>query len=196
MTIEEKLEHFSRFCLEDARQSAERILREHREDNEAVLEEYQREHTEAAELRVKKEREKIRKECNIRLSLAQLELRRKIGRKKEDLRERFFEMLEKKIAAFRNTEEYRSFLEEEIEASLRFASGEEALVYLDPSDQALLDGLRERCKAQIRLNGTSFGGGIRTMIPGRNILIDQSFEKKLSDAKEAFHFELLGEGNE
>lgn len=196
MTIEEKLEHFSRFCLEDARQSAERILREHQERNEGAEEEYRRKEARAAGLRLQTESEKIKKEFNIKLSLAQLDLKRSLGRKKEELKEHFFDLLQQKIAGFRKTEAYKKLLEEEIAASLLFASGEEALIYLDPSDEALREELCKKFEVKIILSELSFGGGIKTMIPGRNILIDQSFEKKLSDAKEEFQFELLGERNE
>ena len=45
---------------------------------------------------------------------------------------------------------------------------------------------------EIKISEYSFNGGIRAVIPDKHILIDNSFQTKLEEARHAFKFEELG----
>ena len=48
----------------------------------------------------------------------------------------------------------------------------------------------------IRISDYSFLGGIRAVIPGRHILVDNSFQTRLEEARHNFKFDLGGKGSE
>ena len=99
--------------------------------------------------------------------------------------------LSERLADYRKTPEYQKQLKRQIQAAFDFARGEELVIYLDPSDedkQKILE--QEYPQAQIKLSDYAFSGGMRAVISGRNILIDNSFDTRLAEAKENFHFDL------
>lgn len=194
MTIDEKLENFRKFCLEDAGSRAARIISDYRDAQEKIFEEYKLHTKQKSDFRIKAASDKIKKEFNIRLSLSELELKRVLGKKKEELRDRLIEELEKKVEDFRKTSKYLPLLESQVESVLKFADGEDVLIYIDPADLQFKESLLKKFKGEIHIAETFFGGGIQALIPGRNILIDHSFRKKLSELKDEFYFG-LGEVN-
>lgn len=60
------------------------------------------------------------------------------------------------------------------------------ILYVDPSDAERVTSLTVEVGAPVTVSSYSFTGGSRAVIPGRNILIDNSFETKLAEAKEDF----------
>ena len=59
-------------------------------------------------------------------------------------------------------------------------------IYIDVDDSYLLDDLVKQTGGHIEINKNSFLGGIRTIVPSKNILIDSSFKSRLTEEKEAF----------
>ena len=57
---------------------------------------------------------------------------------------------------------------------------------IDRSDADRRTSLVVEAGAPITVSSYSFMGGTRAVIPGRNILIDNSFETKLAEAREKF----------
>ena len=73
-----------------------------------------------------------------------------------------------------------------------FAGTDEAQIYIDPKDGGWLRELVSEYGSSIKLNDTGFMGGTRAVISAKNIFIDNSFETKLSDARENLKLELGG----
>ena len=46
--------------------------------------------------------------------------------------------------------------------------------------------------ATIKVSEYSFNGGTRAVLPGKHILIDNSFQTKLDEARHEFKFDLTG----
>ena len=85
------------------------------------------------------------------------------------------------------TQDYQKLLEHQIQKAVEFADGAELIVYLDPVDEDKLQRLAmHHSAAQLKLSEYSFTGGTRAVIPSRHILIDNSFQTKLAEAKEKF----------
>ena len=59
-------------------------------------------------------------------------------------------------------------------------------IYIDPSDASLQAALELATGAQIKLSSDTFKGGTRAIISSRSILIDNSFEQKLQEARNGF----------
>ena len=76
MTTEEKLKHFLDTCMEDARTRSSRMLDEYTAALEKSFEEHQQDAKRRAQMQVRQETEKIERDFNKQLSLAQLEQKR------------------------------------------------------------------------------------------------------------------------
>lgn len=198
MNIEEKLQHFLDTCMKDARTRSSRMLDEYKEALEQSFEEHKTDALRRAEMQLQQESDKIRREINKKLSIEQTALRRDLGQKQEEWKDKLFIECKDMLEHFMETRDYQILLEHQIEAALNFAGDDPICIYLDPVDQDKLQRLAlHHGQAQIKVSEYSFGGGCRAVIPSRHILIDNSFQTKLEEAREQFHFDLnLTKGGE
>ena len=72
---------------------------------------------------------------------------------------------------------------------MKFAGNEEVTIYIDPADQSCLSSLTAAVNHPLTVSEYSFSGGTREVIPGRHILIDNSFAAKFDAAKKNFTFD-------
>lgn len=188
MTTEEKLQHFLDSCVTDARTRSDKML----EDYEAALQKTFEDHKADAKRRqamqIQTESEKIKRDGNKQLSLEHTELRKAIGKKQEDLKDCLFVELKDMLANFMETSAYHELLEKQIRQEIEFAGDEPITIFLDPADEQQLQGLAFRNGADMKISGHSFTGGTRAVIPGKNVLIDNSFETRIAEERENFHF--------
>ena len=196
MTTEEKLQHFLDTCMEDARTRSNRMLDEYMTALEQTFEEHKTDSSHRAEMQLRQETEKIGREINKKLSIEQIGIKRTFGQKQEELKDKLFVELKDMLANFLETSEYQKLLEQQVSEAVKFAGDAPITIYLDPADETMARGLAvHHGKAQIKISEYSFNGGSRAVIPSRNILIDNSFQTKLEEARENFHFDLsLTEG--
>ena len=192
MTTEEKLKHFQDICMEDARERSARMLDDYMKALEGAYEEHTADARRRADMQVEAETEKLEREINKRLSIGQLDLKREFSRRQEELKDKLFVELKDKLANFMETQEYQRLLDHQVKAVKEFAGDEELIVYMDPSDVDKVQRIALHHNASIKISEYSFNGGTRAVIPGKHILIDNSFETKLSEARHEFKFELGG----
>lgn len=192
MTTEEKLKHFQDICMEDARDRSAKMLEDYRKALETAYEEHAADAGRRADMEVDAETEKLKREINKHLSIGQIDLKRGFSHRQEELKDKLFVELKDRLANFMETQEYQRLLEEQVRQAKAFAGDEELIIYMDPSDGDKLQRITLHHNAMIKLSEYSFNGGIRAVIPGRHILIDNSFETKLSEARHEFKFDLGG----
>ena len=192
MTTEEKLKHFQDICMEDARERSARMLDDYMNALESAYEEHTADARRRADMQVEAETEKLEREINKRLSIGQLDLKREFSRRQEELKDKLFVELKDKLANFMETQEYQRLLDHQVKAVKEFAGDEELIVYMDPSDVDKVQRIALHHNASIKISEYSFDGGTRAVIPGKHILIDNSFETKLNEARHAFKFDLGG----
>ena len=192
MTTEEKLKHFQDICMEDARERSARMLDDYMKALEDAYEEHTADARRRADTQVEAETEKLEREINKRLSIGQLDLKREFSRRQEELKDKLFVELKDKLANFMETQEYQRLLDHQVKAVKEFAGDEELIVYMDPSDVDKVQRIALHHNASIKISEYSFNGGTRAVIPGKHILIDNSFETKLNEARHAFKFDLGG----
>ena len=192
MTTEEKLKHFQDICMEDARERSARMLDDYMNALESAYEEHTADARRRADMQVEAETEKLEREINKRLSIGQLDLKREFSRRQEELKDKLFVELRDKLANFMETQEYQRLLDRQVKAVKEFAGNEELIVYMDPSDVDKVQRIALHHNASIKISEYSFDGGTRAVIPGKHILIDNSFETKLNEARHAFKFDLGG----
>lgn len=192
MTIEEKLKHFQDICMTDARDRGAKMLDDYISGLQKAYDEHVTAAKRQAEMQVTAEKDKLERETNKRLSIGQLDLRREISKKQEELKDKLFVELKDKLGNFMDSREYQELLEDQVRQVKEFAGNEEAIIYMDPSDADKMPRIAMHQGAEIKVSQYSFGGGIRAVIPNKHILIDNSFDTKIEEARRDFKFELGG----
>ena len=189
MTTEEKLQHFLDFCMEDARNRSAKMLDEYTAALEQTFAEHQADARRRAEQQVELESERIEHETNKKLSLEQIGIKRELGHKQEELKDKIFVELKDVLEQYMETPEYTQLLEKQIRHAREFAGNEFFTIYIDPADQSCLSSLTAAVNHPLTVSEYSFSGGTRAVIPGRHILIDNSFAAKFDAAKKNFTFD-------
>lgn len=188
MTIEEKLEHFDRICMEDAREKADKMLKEYRSGLESSLQEHKENARRQAAMQLQMERERIEREIKRQVSVGQIEQKREISARQEELKGRLFTEVRNLLSDFMATQAYTEMLKQRVKEVKEFAGQEELIIYFDPSDTDKIQMLSMLYSVNIVVSEYSFGGGMRAVIPSRNILIDHSFDTKVAEARKDYLF--------
>ena len=192
MTTEEKLKHFQEICMTDAREKSARMLDDCVRALDAAFEEHKAEAERRAAMQEAAQKETLEREKNKKLSIGQLDLKREISRRQEELKDKLFVELRDKLANFMETQDYQRLLDRQVKAAKEFAGDEELIIYMDPSDADKLQRIAMHHNATIKVSEYSFNGGTRAVLPGKHILIDNSFQTKLDEARHEFKFDLTG----
>ena len=190
MTTEEKLQHFTMYAMEEARNKSNTMLREYTDALEKIFQEHKEKKKRQADLEIKTETAHLVSENNKQASEAQIEIRRMLSKRQAELKDKLFVEVKDMLARFAETREYHQMLVRQFREAMEFAGGEEIILYIDPSDAQIQYSIEAEIGAPVTVSTYSFQGGTRAVLPARNILIDNSFETKIAEAKE--HFQLKG----
>ena len=79
---------------------------------------------------------------------------------------------------------YEAFLLAQIGKAKEFAQGEDLTVFISPSDQERQAVLEEKSGCRVEIAEDEFSGGMRAVIPAKNVLIDESFAERMKHAGE------------
>lgn len=189
MTTEEKLKHFYAVSMDSAREEARKALSEYRENLEKEFQEHKALKQEAAQHQFKIESENAARQINKALSAEHLHIKREISKKQQELREKLFGEVREMLEAFTRTEAYVQWNADQIREALKIAGTDQVQIYLTPSDEPLLERLSKKTGAALLISDTPFLGGIRAVIPGKNILIDNTLLTLYEAEKENFNFD-------
>ena len=181
MTIEEKLTHFYDTSVEEARRQAEKDVQEHKDSLDAALEEHKKMSLENAASSRKAEIANAKREINKALSAEQLHIRRDWTARQSRLKEKLFAEVREQILKFMESSRY--------EEAVCFAEHDEIQIYLSKEDEPRLKSLTVKTGFPLKLSDESFIGGIKAIIPEKNILIDNSFEEGYQAAYREFKFD-------
>lgn len=184
--MEEKLQHFTTYTMEEARNRCDAMLSEYTAAMEQVFQEHAETKKRQEDLEIKTETERLIRENNKRLSDEQIQIRKTLSQAQSELKDKLFVEVKDMLARFAETPEYHRLLVKQLREAVEFAKGEELILYVDPSDAERVVSLEVEVGAPITVSSYSFLGGSRAVIPGRNILIDNSFVTKLAEEKEKF----------
>ena len=168
MTTDEKLQHFLDICMEDAREKSARLYDEYASALEEAFEEHKKDAARRLDMQLHGESDKLGREMNKKLALGQSKL----------------------------FVHFPKLLEQQILAARELAGSSDIIIYIDPADEPLLQHLSVENREAIKISQYSFSGGIRAVVPQSHILIDNSFETKLNEARHNFQFDLGGRDHE
>lgn len=195
MTTDEKLQHFLDICMEDARDRGARVFDEYAQALDKTLEEHMASARHRARMQLQAESEKAEREINKELALEQINLKRVLSRRHDQLKEKLFAEVRELLDHYRKTPEYLELLDSQVRQATEFAGTDPLIIYMDPADEDKCSRLASHYNANIKISDYSFGGGIRAVIPTRHILIDNSFGTKLAEEQRDFRFKTGGVSN-
>lgn len=195
MTIEEKLQRFRQYTMENAKNKRNVMLSEYEAALEKDFEEHKQKKIRQSKLEIKTEAESLRMSSNKELSRAQFHIKRKLSRKQAEIKEKIFAEVGELLTQYMQTSSYNELLVRQIKEAKAFAKNEEIRIYISPADEERKQSLQAAAGVGLEVNDVSFIGGIKAFIPARSILIDNSFESKLAEEKENFNFSGLNGGS-
>ena len=85
---------------------------------------------------------------------------------------------------YKRQDAYEAFLLAQIGKAKEFAQGEDLTVFISPSDQERQAVLEEKSGCRVEIAEDEFSGGMRAVIPAKNVLIDESFAERMKHAGE------------
>lgn len=189
MTTEEKLQHFYEVSMDTAREEATKVLDEYKAALETEMERHKQEKQAASESQFKIDSDNAAREINKALSAEHLHIKRKLSKKQQHLKESIFAEVEDLLEDFSKKPEYIDWLEDKIKQSLEIAENDSVQIYLTAKDSAKAEELKKRTGITPLISETNFLGGIRAVIPEKNILIDNTFLTAFENEKERFNFD-------
>ena len=189
MTTEEKLQHFYEVSMDTAREEATKVLDEYKAALETEMERHKQEKQAASESQFKIDSDNAAREINKALSAEHLHIKRKLSKKQQKLKESIFAEVEDLLDDFSKKPEYTDWLEDKIKQSLEIAENDSVQIYLTAKDSAKAEELTKRTGITPLISETDFLGGIRAVIPEKNILIDNTFLTAFENEKERFNFD-------
>ena len=189
MTIDEKLQHFYEVSIDEAKEDAAQAIQAHKENLSQMLEEHKQSQRQTADAQVKAEAEHVRREVNKALSAEQITLKRNWSQKQEEMKQKLFAEVKALADKCMQTPEYDDYLCRKITEASSFAEGDEIHIFLSAADKDRLESLKEKTGVSLTVSEEAFTGGIRAEIPGKNILIDDSFSTGLENMCKEFKFD-------
>lgn len=189
MTTEEKLKHFEEASIERAEAESITMISEYKASLKQLEDEHKAEKRRQADLQIKAETVSLKREKNKTLSKKQLEIRRDVTKKTNELKEKLFVDIKIKLEDYMDTPQYHELLIRQIKDILKYAGNHRVVIYIDPADSLKIQGLSVATNTPLKPSEYSFKGGTRAVIEDRHILIDNSFATKLESEKEEFTFD-------
>jgi len=188
MTTEEKLQHFLDVSIERATQKSSTMINDYTEALNQIFEQHKKDAIRKADLQVKLGADSLEHDKNKELLKEQMRIKKETSLLQEELEEKLFAEVKNLLEQYMTTEEYQTLLIQQIKEAKKFAGKEKIVIYIDPADSLKLLDLESATNAELTISEYSFIGGTRAIIHSKNILIDNSFETKLNELKEAFTF--------
>ena len=188
MTTEEKLKYFEESSLEEARKQASAMIEEYKVNLDKVEKEHKATTLRQSDLQLKTESDNLKRNNNMALSKEQLQIKRKITQKQNELKEKLFVEVKQLLEDYMTTSAYQQLLIKQIKNIQKEAGSGKLILYIDPADSDKRSSLQVATGAPVTVSEYSFMGGPRAVLQDRNILIDNSFASKLEKLKADFSF--------
>ena len=133
--------------------------------------------------------EAVKRKGNQKLAHEHLVNKRALNRKHTELKDKLFQEIGELVKEYRKTPQYAATIKKQIIDAKSFAKNDDIIIYLDPADASKKHELEEETRCFLTVSEYSFGGGMRAVIPARNILIDNSFDSRFTEVRNEFQFD-------
>lgn len=188
MEITEKLNIFYSSAIDVANKQSSNIMREFTQSMNKLQEEFKENKKEEIESRYEIELSKMKRDVNRHVSEEIMEQKRQLNLYQQAKKQALFETVEAMLQEYQRTPEYDKYLIAKIRMAKEFARQEEIEIYLNPSDAEKKGYLEQETGCSLAISQENFIGGIRAVVREKNILIDESFQTKLNQEKDAYTF--------
>ncbi len=134
------------------------------------------------------EQEKLDAKYKQTLSKVNFDGRRMLLTKREEVIGSVFDEVKARLREYTKTDEYRAYIVGRVKAAKADVGEGSAAITLRPDDKALADEVRAAWGggAEIKFSGAIESGGVMIASPEKQIVVDETFDKKLLEAQSDF----------
>ncbi|MFV0528249.1 MAG: V-type ATP synthase subunit E [Lachnospiraceae bacterium] len=186
MTTEEKLQHFYDVAIGEAQAEADQILADYKKQLAKQFEDYKAKKEQEAKDWIKSESFDLQREVNKELSVYQLHIKREWTKKQAELKSKLFDEVAQRLQDFKKTPEYIDYLIQKTKSALALADGSSTEFYLTSSDADKRELLEQKTGVTFQISKDPFMGGIKVLIPARNMAIDYSLLELYEKEKKTY----------
>lgn len=189
MKAEDRIKHIQDVVMEEARTQGNEIISKHQEALDEIFETHREEAMRQQKSRIQAEQHAAKREVKTAISKRQLSLKRELNKVKTELKAELFEEVRALLLEYMNTEAYKELLFSYVEEAAKYADGQPMSIFIAPGDQDKKEYLEKRTGLTFTLSEDDFIGGIKAVLPSKNILMDHSFLSSMEKMEEEFTLE-------
>ena len=188
MDLEDKFAYFETQVNKQAQDIIDEQVNQYRATLQKDYDEFVKNTNQEFDAKFVNAKEDMRKELNKNISQSQIHLQRDLYLQEEKLKKTLFAEFNDAIQNYMQTDEYRNQLVVMINNLKDYAekNREELVVYINHSDQGIIETLLEETNANIQISDREFLGGVRGVLKDRQVLIDYSFSTLLANVEDSF----------
>ena len=186
MTIDEKLELFYETTIQDATSKSREMVEEYEKEAETQLDEQKAQMKEKTDALYRLESEQLIHEKNKVISLVVKNVKKQVLEEEKSFGDILFGMVEEKLQAYMQTDEYSKDLIEQVRKAKEIAGEDDVIIYINGSDCDKKDQVEKETGLTLTVSDEDFIGGVRAVIKNRNLMIDNSYLARLNEEKEAY----------
>ena len=188
MDLEDKFAYFETQVNQQAQDIIDEQVNQYRATLQKDYDEFVKNTKQEFDAKFVNAKKDMRKELNKNISQSQIHLQRDLYLQGEKLKKTLFADFNDAIQNYMQTDEYRNQLVVMINNLKDYAekNREELVVYINHSDQGMIETLLEETNANIQISDREFLGGVRGVLKDRQVLIDYSFSTLLANVEDSF----------
>lgn len=188
MDLEDKFAYFETQVNQQAQDIIDEQVNQYRATLQKDYDEFVKNTNQEFDAKFANAKKDMRKELNKNISQSQIHLQRDLYLQEEKLKKTLFAEFNDAIQNYMQTDEYRNQLVVMINNLKDYAekNREELVVYINHSDQGMIETLLEETNANIQVSDREFLGGVRGVLKDRQVLIDYSFSTLLANVEDSF----------
>lgn len=188
--LTEKLNTFTSFVLQDAQEKREKLLEDVEKEYSKKLDESETSILQSAYENIQQNIHDSKKEANARVLHVQMESRKKLILKREEIINEIMELSRKRLNEFAKSDEYEEWLLSKIKKALEEVGKGSKTVYISSDDIGIkekIEQLPQMSKINVEVTPErNFIGGAKVLNTDRKVAVDYSFGEMLSLQKQAF----------
>ncbi|MEB7388322.1 V-type ATP synthase subunit E [Aerococcus urinaeequi] len=188
MDLEDKFAYFETQVNQQAQDIIDEQVNQYQATLQKDYDEFVKNTNQEFDAKFANAKKNMRKELNKNTSQSQIHLQRDLYLQEEKLKKSLFAEFNSAIQNYMQTDEYRNQLVVMINNLKDYAekNREELVVYINHSDQGMIETLLEETNANIQISDREFLGGVRGVLKDRQVLIDYSFSTLLANVEDSF----------
>lgn len=186
MDYEQKFQEFSGLVLREASEQKQRLLKEVKSKIDQAQENIRQDMIDQAEQELKAETEKAVRKKNEELSKAAMQARKTLIQTREQLIGKMYDSVLDKLNDFTKSDDYFSFLVNNIKEAKQELNDENVVVYIGSGDKALIEKLEQTTKVKVEIEDSINIGGCKVISPAKRMLVDATLQKRLDEQFASF----------